>query len=579
MELQEFEETAMASTVDENFKGQEKKSLSSFTVKHLDKATVQKYKAQTKLLSHLDTSDDVCDGFFDKDQLVAYISCNKEKDGLIWITALEVLPAYRGASLSKQLLDYGVKKGATALGVVKDNEVAIKIYESYGFQKSKESIAEVEAGKTNNYRMYLHGNKKPVTESGDAAFDFLHKYGDGSFLQAYTEAAVKKDTLLLNLIYPRVEATFKEQKNLNLYKRYMSDFFERNTEKLTTPGPQYLIVFGDTDKALYYELFHITKEEIAATMITVTKTTGSNSDFRFLRGNPFLALLYYILRYFTVHPNQAMLNSTLGLFALDIYWSIFTKYFPNGVIAPVMQYTIDNLSDKFIIKKAGTIFGALTESAGRSYQMHKNNIKAGTDDLCVAFMQRIRNDQNSMFRTLASVYMKNHEEGNAISTRNDDYDDSTPIIDTAGSISTEIQNEVDKVTMPIIANGVDLALAEAAAKMSNISITNLRIYLGKILVNERLEEVADLIEAIVFLYIHEYHKGVKDIKSQYFLYWAATMFKKTNSKNGNIVRLNRILDKWGEETGIYQAFKSEGSRINYKKAIFLYITMSIQKYT
>ena len=52
-----------------------------------------------------------------------------------------------------------------------------------------------------------------------------------------------------------------------------------------------------------------------------------------------------------------------------------------------------------------------------------------------------------------------------------------------------------------------------------------------------------------------------------------------STKDGNIIKINAILDKWGNETGIYQAFKSEGSRINYKKAIFLYIAMSIQKYT
>ena len=49
-------------------------------------------------------------------------------------------------------------------------------------------------------------------------------------------------------------------------------------------------------------------------------------------------------------------------------------------------------------------------------------------------------------------------------------------------------------------------------------------------------------------------------------------------KDGNIVRINMILDKWGTETGIYKSFKSEGSKINYKRAIFTYIAMNIQKY-
>jgi ribosomal protein S18 acetylase RimI-like enzyme len=574
----EFEETPMASAMEKDFEKKKRLNLSSFSVKHLDEATINRYKDQVKLLRHVEASSDICDGFFDMTKLVAYVCCNKEKDGLIWITALEILPEYRGAGLARQLLDYCVKKGATALGVAKDNEIAIHIYESYGFKKSKESIKEVAEGRTNNYRMYLHGNDKPITEEGDPMKDFFGKYGTNEMV-AYMEAAIKADKVLLNKIYPIVETCFANKDNIKVYKKLISDFFERNMDKLTTPGPEYLIIFGQKDKANYYSLFGITPEEITECMTKVTKSSGSSSDFKYLHGNPFLALLYYILRYFTIHNDVQSVNATIGIFEIDVYWSMFTKYFPYGVIAPVMNYTIDSLSDKFIIKKAGTIFGALSESGQRSYKMHKENIKKGTDDLCVAFLQRIRNDQNSMLRTIANLYMENHKKGNAIATRNDEYDPDSPVIEASPSISTEIQNEVDKVSAPIITNGVDITLAEAASRMSSISITNLRIYLGKILVTERLEELTNLIEAMIFLYVHTYHKQIKDIKSQYFLYWSATMFKKTNSTDPNIGRINRILNMWGEETGIYKAFKAEGSRINYKKAIFLYIAMSIQKYT
>ena len=153
------------------------------------------------------------------------------------------------------------------------------------------------------------------------------------------------------------------------------------------------------------------------------------------------------------------------MFEIDVYWSIFTKYFPNGVLEPFMNYTIDNLTDKFIIKKAGTIFAALTESARRSYGFHESKIKSGNDEECVSFMQRIRNDQNSMFRTLSQIYYKNYKEGNAIATRNDNYDPSNPIIDDVRTSSTEIQSVVDKTCMPMITNGVDIVLAEAAARM------------------------------------------------------------------------------------------------------------------
>lgn len=411
--------------------------------------------------------------------------------------------------------------------------------------------------------------KKAVMESVDPECECL---------VAFMEAAVKNTTILKDLIYPIVEKTFTTQANVRKYKMLISQFFEKNTPKLTTPGPQYLIVFGDADKDEFYKLFGITKEEIVFAMKNVIKSAGSSAEFKYLTNNPFLSFLYYIIRYFTLHHDDKALNATLGLFSIDVYWSIFTKYFPNGVIEPVMNYTIDNLTDKFIIKKAGTIFGALTESAKHSYEFHKSKIRTGNDPDCIAFLQRIRNDQNSMFRTLSGIYYDNHKKGNAITTRNDDYDPENPILDDITSASTEVQATVNRVCMPMIANGVDISLAEAAATIGNVSVTNLRIYLMKIFVNERLDEITQIVESILFLYINGEHKSSRDIRSAHFLYWTNALFKKTNSKDGNIVRINTILNRWGEETGIYKAFKSEGSKINYKRSIFTYIAMCIQKY-
>lgn len=56
------------------------------------------------------------------------------------------------------------------------------------------------------------------------------------------------------------------------------------------------------------------------------------------------------------------------------------------------------------------------------------------------------------------------------------------------------------------------------------------------------------------------------------------IFKKTNSNNKNIKTIKTTLDKWAEASGIHDKYTREASRVNYKKAIFFYILLSIQKY-
>lgn len=152
-------ETSMRSKFNDSFEKKGNIKLSSFNKVTIDKQFVDKYKDKFKLLKHVDLNDDKRIAFLDKDNnLVGYIATNKEKDGLIWITALEISNQYKGYGLGKQLLDYGVKHlDAQALGVAHDNEVAIQMYKKYGFKISKESIDEVKRKKNLNYRMYIGG--------------------------------------------------------------------------------------------------------------------------------------------------------------------------------------------------------------------------------------------------------------------------------------------------------------------------------------------------------------------------------------------------------------------------------------
>ena len=107
------------------------------------------------------------------------------------------------------------------------------------------------------------------------------------------EAAAKNTSILKDLIYPVIEKTFSTQVNIRKYVMLISNFFEKNTAKLTTPGPQFLIVFGDNDKDEFYKLFGITKEEIVFAMKNVIKSAGSSAEFKYLTNNPFLSFLYY----------------------------------------------------------------------------------------------------------------------------------------------------------------------------------------------------------------------------------------------------------------------------------------------
>lgn len=395
-----------------------------------------------------------------------------------------------------------------------------------------------------------------------------------------------KTHYFLENVGKRVDKAFEDPKTTREFNKLVSNYINRNIDKLTKSGPCDMIPFTDNEHKAFQELFGFWYEidnrpkktspnEIRDLIITYQKENKIKVDYWL--NNSSQILFYFVIRYFTMKKDSKSLNNALAIYALCVYPVMFHKYFPYGVMEPFMQYTIDHLTDKFIIKRSKHLFDALMQSIQNSYKFHKNNFAPASDKNMTDWTHRIRNDQNSLLKKISNEYMYNWKHGNAARTQNEEYDDSTPIVDEIENGTTLVQNIVNKVTLPIIEDGVDLRLSAAAAKMANVGVSDCRFFLTEIIVNDNLETLQRFIEAILFLYIYEEKKGERDIRSQYFIAWAVSLFKKTNSKNENIGTINDILNEWAAKSGIDDKFSRVASRINYKKAIFFYIILSIQK--
>ncbi len=137
-------ESVNKSEVDDNYKANGHKTLSSFRCTKLTHNLRKKYESVSKMLKHANENDATHDAriwFDDNDDMVAHVCVFTAKkddpryDGYNWISSLEVSPEYRGYGLGKQLLNFAVDTmGGTALAVYNDNEIAIKMYEDKGFR-------------------------------------------------------------------------------------------------------------------------------------------------------------------------------------------------------------------------------------------------------------------------------------------------------------------------------------------------------------------------------------------------------------------------------------------------------------
>lgn len=389
-------------------------------------------------------------------------------------------------------------------------------------------------------------------------------------------AEAKTTYLFKDTYYDKIASILSTPVGDRKFKQLVGSFIDRNNAKLHTAGPTTMIPFADVDKGQYFLLFQLNQSDVVKTIVDITSEIGS-SEFKLLRNNPIFWIFYCVIRFYTLKKDVQGVNSSLAIFSLSVYPSIFSKYFKHGANEAVMQYTMDHLSEKYLMKQGGHLFGGLFLSIQHSYEFLKDYLPDAADKEIIRFIQRIHNDQNSMIKNICDQYIQNYNAGNRIKLNKDSYDDVQVDIDATNN-TTAVEVISNNIVNQIITNGLDLRRVSQCKDLAQIGLSDCRFYLSKVVTIKYTKEINAFVQAVLFLFLYDEKKTREDINSSYFLVWSAQLFRKTNSNNQNIATIKNTLDKWGEETGVHAKFKRDASRINYKKAIFWYFILSIQYY-
>lgn len=392
-----------------------------------------------------------------------------------------------------------------------------------------------------------------------------------SFFEGSSESTDIRDQL-----YPKFEKGLSDPVIDRKFRLLVEKYLDRNANVLHEPGPITRLLFLETDKNGILELFGTTQKEIKDIVTVVTKKLNDKSQFRLAINNPIFVAIWCIIRYYTIKKDEKGINIALAIYACAAYPSIFDKYFKHGANRGVMMYTIDNLTNKFTFKLSTHTFGALMTSIQASYKFLKPFFLVGTDKECIRWIQRVRNDQNSMIKKVCNEYMKNHAKGLTVSITADSFEDNS-FVDTVENNTSIVDVAAQKVVLSMLTNNIDLQLAETSAKWSQISVVDCRFYLTKIITKDNESMLNAFIESVLFIYLYDEKHKPEEIKSKLFLSYGIDLFRRTNSNDPNIRTIKESLDKWARDAGIYDRFKREASKINYKKSIFWYILLSIQK--
>lgn len=164
--------------------------------------------------------------------------------------------------------------------------------------------------------------------------------------------------VLVTELYPKIEKGLSNKDNIKKYEQLISSYIDKHGEVLSAIGPTKMILFTDRESLPVFEIAGVTPAEVKAIK---NKSPDIKSSGQILN-IPFNTLMAMVIRYFTITKNEKLLKLSILYLGLSMYPSIYTKYFKFEPNENIMNYTINNLSKRFKLKRTGNLMVTIGET-------------------------------------------------------------------------------------------------------------------------------------------------------------------------------------------------------------------------
>lgn len=378
-----------------------------------------------------------------------------------------------------------------------------------------------------------------------------------------------QDKLLLERIYPNVQKNLSQQSNQDAIKRKMDEYLNRNSRFLTEIGPMHQVLFSDDFKQTILDSCGIDTNEVKK-IIKDSRDIDSSG----MTVNPFNISMTLAIRYALLNNKNKLLSQLIAIYSASMYPLLYRKYFKYDPQPSIMEYVVNNMSNKFKLKTEG-LWGELLRMGEVCLENNKKSLTRGYDIDCVKYVLDLRSRMNSFFKNIYREFDKAHKENNFVNLDSDNFDEDNYV--EADNNMYVVKRFTDSAVMRLSTEGVDMRLVTYSAKLCQVSVNELRNYLQNIIVDKRMNDLRKITECILYLYINDSQENANTIKSNKFLIECLNIYKKANSTDKNIITIKELLDKLLKEgTNLFAKTTRLASINNYRRALFTFFVLNIQ---
>ena len=380
-------------------------------------------------------------------------------------------------------------------------------------------------------------------------------------------------SVILANIYPKVEQAFTSKETQRKFSAIVASYVDRNVNRLSTAGPSKRTLFSDMERNKVYDLIDFDPKVCKA---IVKQSNYIKASWKIVN-DPFNLVMMMILRYAKLNKLDQINQLAVTYLTLSMYPSLHYKYFKFEPNEAIMQYTINNLSNKFKVKQVGNILQALVDTTALADKTYDKNIRHANDKELTDYINAYKTRLNSLIKKIRDAFEKDYRSGNYMNTERDNEDEND--FKTSDSNSLLIQRIVDQVALKLSVNGPDSRIVDISAKMNQVSVNETRNTLNQLTQNkDESVNIRALCESILYLYLFNGENHVNDLNGSKFLTFCLAVYKKSNTNDENVIKVKSILDTWIEKySETYRKTQRVATLNNFRRALYTFFVFTLQR--
>ena len=298
---------------------------------------------------------------------------------------------------------------------------------------------------------------------------------------------------------------------------------------------------------------------------------------------PYVVVLTMAIRYYMKKNNQKLAEITsiylcfTGKFYCSLHAGIAFPKAPPSKHKEVMDYVVNNLlTDKYSLKKEGTVFGAIKAMCITWLETYKDIIlsdKSSDEELTKKLIQQLRERERSFLMNIAVLYYEALVNQSYLNYETDNLDpDAFRLTNNDAATAARLtENTVSYMT----SNYVSLDICNKC-KDANVKATEIKDIMECILAdNTNLPDLRLVINILICDFMRNY-PGTPVHSVEFVSY---SIKAKPNTKDEYLIKLKETVLKWLDENSpTYRRRKSrKATQISYYRSILLYIVLIIHK--